>query len=203
MGRLLTTLSTIVAIGVGIAMLVLLLTGGAVYNTISGLFLQIAMITVAVTILMGVFNLIGVHGQRILQRGRGWAYSLVLLATLFFVLGIWIVGQRETNQILLDTVQVSVEAALGGLVLFALVFGAYRLMRQRVTLSGTLFTLVVLIVLIGALPLAAVAPISLIRDWLLAVPVSAGARGLLIGIALATVVTGIRVFIGQDRSYRE
>ena len=34
------------------------------------------------------------------------------------------------------------------------------------------------------------------------VPVSAGARGMLLGIALATVVTGLRVLLGQDRSYR-
>jgi hypothetical protein len=44
---------------------------------------------------------------------------------------------------------------------------------------------------------------TIVRDWLLAVPVSAGARGILLGIALATVVTGVRVLIGQDRSYRD
>jgi hypothetical protein len=37
----------------------------------------------------------------------------------------------------------------------------------------------------------------------MAVPVSAGARGILLGIALATVVIGVRALIGQDRSYRD
>ena len=56
---------------------------------------------------------------------------------------------------------------------------------------------------LGALPLPEVAPLAEVRAWLMAVPVSAGARGILLGIALATGVTGIRVFIGQDRSFRE
>jgi len=38
---------------------------------------------------------------------------------------------------------------------------------------------------------------------MLSVPVSAGARGILLGIALAITVAGVRVLIGQDRSYRE
>lgn len=202
MQRLLGILSTAIAIGVGLGALVGLLLGGQL-SSLTNFLLQVAVITVAVTILMGVLNLIGVHGGRLLRRRRGWVYSLFLLISLFAVLILRITGQDETNQTLLETVQVSVEASLGALVLFALVFGAYRLMRRRVTISGMIFTVVVIIVLIGALPLTVVAPLTAVRDWLLAVPVSAGARGLLIGIALATVVTGVRVLTGQDRSIRE
>lgn len=202
MRRLLGLITTLIAIGAGLVVLGGLLLGGTLLDLTQTL-LQIALITIAVTILMGVFNLIGVHGSRILRRGRGWLYSVVLLIALFAVLGLWATGQDETNQILLETVQVSVEASLGALVLFALVFGAYRLMRRRVTLSGMIFTVVVIIVLVGALPLTSVTPVAVVRDWLMAVPVSAGARGLLIGIALATVVTGVRVLTGQERSIRE
>ena len=99
--------------------------------------------------------------------------------------------------------QVSVESALAGLVVFALVYGAYRMMRRRVTWAACCSRVALLIILLGALPLPQVAVLSDVRDWLLAVPVSAGARGILLGIALATVVTGVRVLIGQDRSYRE
>ena len=34
------------------------------------------------------------------------------------------------------------------------------------------------------------------------IPVSAGARAMLLGIALGMVVAGVRVVLGQDRSYR-
>ncbi|MBK8024560.1 MAG: hypothetical protein IPK19_24810 [Chloroflexi bacterium] len=205
MSRLLTIVATALAIGTGLIVLIELVaqvlgipTLGLTQNL-----LQIAVITVAMAILMGVLNLIGVHGQRLVQRRRGWYYSLALLAAFFIVIALWLSGQNESNRLLLDTVQVSIEASLGALVFFALVFGAYRLMRRRVTVSGMLFTVVVIIVLVGALPLASVAPVAAVRDWLLTVPASAGARGLLIGIALATVVTGVRVLTGQERSLRE
>jgi len=54
---------------------------------------------------------------------------------------------------------------------------------------------------VAALPLPALAPLSPIFDWLVTVPVGAGARGILLGIALATLVVGLRVVIGQDRTY--
>jgi hypothetical protein len=78
-------------------------------------------------------------------------------------------------------------------------------MRRRVTWPHVIFTLVLLVVLLGALPLpgGGLSLLAATRNWLLAVPVSAGMRGILLGIALATVVAGVRVLIGQDRSYRE
>lgn len=182
---------------------------------LTSLFLQLVVITVAVTVLIGIVNLIVVHVGRIARRRGGWVYSLVLLLSMTLVLGLTLAersgliatsaSQPSPSMILLETVQVSVESALAALVLFALVYGAFRLLRRRVTWSGVLFTVVVLVMLVGSLPLpgAGVSLLAQLRDWLLAVPVSAGARGILLGIALATVVTGVRVLIGQDRAYRD
>ena len=35
------------------------------------------------------------------------------------------------------------------------------------------------------------------------VPASAGTRGLLIGVSLGTLIVGVRVLLGQDRSFRD
>jgi zinc transporter ZupT len=109
----------------------------------------------------------------------------------------------EWNNILLENVQTTIESALAGLLFFALVYGAFRFLRQRVTPAAILFILTVEIVLIGALPVPFFAPLRQFTDWLLNVPVNAGARGILLGIALATLLTGLRVLIGQDRTYGE
>ena len=209
--RLLRVLATAVAIGFGLFTVVGLLLGGEsrqILNigSITDFLLQITMITIAVTILIGILNLFSVHLRRIVQRAGGWVYSIVMLASAAAVIVLRVLGSStadNANRVLLETVQVSVESALAGLVVFALVYGAYRLMRRRVTWGGILFTVVLLIILIGALPLPQVSFLASVREWLFAVPVSAGARGILLGIALATVVTGVRVLIGQDRSYRE
>jgi hypothetical protein len=126
----------------------------------------------------------------------------VLIASFVLVIVTYF-ARRDINVMLLEDVQVSIESALAGLLLFALVFGAYRMMHRRVTVWSMLFVMVLLIVLVGALPLPGVTFMTDISNWLFRIPVSAGARGIWLGIALATVVTGVRVLIGQDRSYRE
>lgn len=205
MSRLLAVFASVTAIGFGLITLIGVLagSGSGIFHTLSSLFLQLAMIAVAFTILLGIGNLLGVHLRRIIGRRTGWVYSLVLIISALAVLILWLAGADATNMLLLESVQVSLEASLAGLVLFALVLGAARMLQRRVSLGGVLFTIVILIVLLGALPLPEVAPLAVVRAWLMAVPVSAGARGILLGIALATIVTGIRVFIGQDRSFRE
>lgn len=205
MSRLLAVFASVTAIGFGLITLIGVLagSGSGIFHTLSSLFLQLAMIAVAFTVLLGIGNLLGVHFRRIVGRRAGWVYSLVLIIGALAVLVLWLAGADATNMLLLESVQVSLEASLAGLVLFALVLGAARMLQRRVSLGGVLFTIVILIVLLGALPLPEVAPLAVVRAWLMAVPVSAGARGILLGIALATIVTGIRVFIGQDRSFRE
>jgi hypothetical protein len=203
MGRILSILTSAIAIGIGIATLIGLLSGTGFFAASTNFFLQLATITVATTIIIGIINLLSVHLRRILGRQRGWIYSIALVLSTLLVLTLWLTDSDEANMALLEGVQVSIESALAGLLLFALVYGAYRLMSQRVTWAAMLFTLALVIILIGALPLPEVGALAQIREWLLAVPVSAGARGILLGIALATVVTGIRVLIGQERSYRE
>lgn len=197
-------LTSAIAIGFGLLTLAGLLVGesGGLLTVLTNIFLQIVVITVAITVLIGVINLLVVHVGRITGRRKGALYSAVLVASFLLVIVTYIV-RPDVNTILLENVQIAVESALAGLLFFALVYGAYRMMRRRVTVWGILFVTVLLIVLLGALPVSGIGFIARISDWLMAIPVSAGARGILLGIALATMVTGVRVLIGQDRSYRE
>ncbi|MCA9902347.1 MAG: hypothetical protein KC547_00705 [Anaerolineae bacterium] len=200
MRRLLAILASVITIGVGLVTIYDLTVGD---GGLAAAFLRLAAATLALMIAAGVINLIIVHVGRILRLKRGWVYSLVLLISAFATVGFWLAGQTDVTNLLLNSVQVPVESALAGLLFFALVYGAYRLLHKRFSWASLLFVIVLLILLVGALPLEQVAPARQIRDWFLSVPVSAGARGILFGIALATIVTGVRVLVGQDRSYRE
>ncbi len=178
---------------------------------LAGIFIQLTVITIAVTILIGILNLLLVHLGRLFRRQIRFTERLYSLVLLVSALGVLVLTGLErsgsapagSSSFLLNNVQVAIESALAGLVLFALVYGAYRMLRHRVTFAGVLFTLALLVFLLLALPFRWALGLAEVRDWLLAVPVSAGARGILLGIALATAVTGVRVLIGQDRSYRE
>lgn len=172
-----------------------------ILRSVTSILLQLTTITAALAILVGIFNLLLVHLSRLFKRERGFLYSLVLILS-FGAVVITYFFAREVNTLLLENVQRTIESALAGLLFFALVYGAYRIMRQQVTWAKVVFVLVVLIVLVAALPFD-IPALQEIRAWLMAIPVNAGARGLLLGIALATLVTGVRVLIGVDRSYRD
>lgn len=212
--RLLAVLATTITIGFGLITVLGLLVGDGLgllsliveafyVRELTSIFLQLVTITVAITIFpIGILNLLFVHTGRVIGRQRGALYSVVLILSFALVIVTYIV-QRPASMVLLESVQVAIESALAGLLLFALIYGAATVMRRRNSWAGGLFVVVVLVILIGALPFTQLEAFTGVQAWLLAVPVNAGARGILLGIALATVVTGVRVLIGQDRSYRE
>ncbi|MCS6872330.1 MAG: hypothetical protein RML95_08705 [Anaerolineae bacterium] len=182
-------------------------------SAFSQLLVQLAAVIGAIALFLGVLNLTRFHAAQLRKFPRG-LYSLLLLLTLFGVLivralergGVLRVSEGETLTLsltILDVAQVAVESALAGLLFFALVYGAVRLMRRRVTIWNALFLTALVIVLLGFSPLGGATLLPEIREWLLSVPVSAGTRGLLIGVALGVVVVGVRVLIGRDRTFRE
>ncbi|RMG82479.1 MAG: hypothetical protein D6712_14570 [Chloroflexi bacterium] len=212
MRRLGTALATAIVLLVGLVTLLGLLVGDnlGVLSTvvesfglrfIAQFFVQVMAIVAAIMVLVGVFNLIAIHVTRV-RRGGG-IYSIALVTSFLAVVLAYMLNRQDLSQFLLEDVQISVESALTALLYFALVYGGYRVLHHRVTWSRVLFVITVLFVLVAALPLGLPQAIVDFHTWLMNVPVNAGARGILIGIALATIVTGVRVLIGQDRSYRE
>ena len=180
MRRIYAAAATAIVIAIGLMTLAGLLTG--YFGGLSSIALQIALVTTGLALLIGVLNLLNVHIRRVLGRQRGALYSLVLLISFLLVIALWLLGEDDANRVLVQDAQRSVEAALAALLVFALVYGAYRLMRQRVTWAAVLFTAALLIVLVGALPIEGLGILAGVRDWMLQVPASAGARGLSRGL---------------------
>jgi hypothetical protein len=59
--------------------------------------------------------------------------------------------------------------------------------------------LAVALLVLGGQVLVGLAPIlAEVRGWILEVPVAAGARGILLGVAIGTVLTGLRLLLGVD-----
>ncbi len=159
--------------------------------------LRLVVIFLALSVVIGIANLLFVHVSRLTS---GKFYSAVLLASFGFTIFWYVTRQGDTS--LLEAVQLPIESALAALLFLSLVHGGSRVMGKRRDIWGLLFVAVVLVVLLASLPLAELAPLRTWNDWLMRVPVSAGARALLLGIALGMVAAGVRVVLGQDRAYR-
>jgi uncharacterized membrane protein len=165
-----------------------------------------AIILAAFAMLLGIFNLAMVHWKKISGEGSGNVYSIVLLISM--VITIVIAGiSGPTGALTLwifNNFQVPVEVGLLALLAVILLYAATRLLTRRPKWNTILFLVTVLFVLLGAVPLyflGEVGPLSAIHNWLAQVPAMAGARGLLLGVALGTVATGLRILIGSDRPY--
>lgn len=174
---------------------------------LADLFLRLAALLIALTVLIGVLNLFVVNVTR-LTRGSTLSArigSLVLLVSFLGVIGLRVLDSANATsnaRRILETVQVPIGASLNGLLFFVLVWGALRILQRGITRGRLLFVIVVLITLVGSL-LDGTTLLQQAADWLMEVPVSAGSSGILLGIALATLVAGVRVIIGQDRQYGE
>ncbi len=173
-----------------------------------------AVVLGGLAVLVGVLNLLLVNARRIQAGERGWPYNLVTVSAIILTLAIAMLegfgkgitplsDPASTTNALFQSIVVAGQATLAGLVAIFLVVAAVRLLRTRPSGWSVVFLVVLLIVLIGWLPLASTGVLNRLREWLLSVPAAAGARGILLGVALGTLVIGLRVLIGVERPYKD
>lgn len=177
-------------------------------------------------VLAGALNLVIVHTRKLAGQAPGGLYSLfVLLGFLAVILGNLAApfisataggASGEFNRSLLTYALSAGGAALSGLIAFFLVYAGYRLLRLKRTGPPSLMLMAfVLAAIMGLVALApwpserlnpTVLPGTTLHDLLITltqVPAIAGARGLILGIALGAVATGLRLLMGLDRPYRD
>jgi len=155
-------------------------------------------IVAAFALILGILNVLRVHGKRIAGGGEGWWYSLALIiaASLAWIPPLLLGPSHGATQALLDYVIRPLGGSLAGVLVFTLTLGAARMLRYRRSLTSILFLVVVALTLVGTTPLLGVEWLADIRKWLLHVPALAGFRGLFLGVALGTVITALRVLMG-------
>lgn len=171
--------------------------------------LQGALALSAVVLLVGIVNLARVHWRRFKTRQKGGVYSLVLLISLILTLvfaGLSIVvwGPGHENSLwLYQYIQLPIESSLMALLAVILVYAVVRMLNRRMNVFSFIFIGTVLIVLISAVSLPFF-DMPVVRDKISIAAralASAGARGILLGVALGTVATGLRILMGADRPY--
>jgi len=203
--KILPTSNAIIAIISGLLVLLGYFFPG-VFGNIQSVLIGWAIILAAFALLLGIFNLAMVHWKKAGTDGPSSIYSIVLLISLIItIIAVSISGPTGSLSLwIFNTFQVPVEISLLAVLAVVLVFAAARLLTRRPKWYTVLFLITVLVVLLGSVPLfflGEVAPLVALRGWLTQVPAVAGARGLLLGVALGTVATGLRILMGVDRPY--
>lgn len=163
-----------------------------------------AVIIAGVAVLVGIFNLVAVQMEKIRTGQRGSAYGALLVLSLLVTFGFGLLLGPDHPYLLLsmDAIIVPVEASLMAILAVTLVYASIRLLRRRVDALSIVFLVVAVVFLFLVMP-TPFGPIPGDRALIdmLGMFSRGGARGLLIGIALGTLLTGLRVLLGVDRPY--
>ena len=166
----------------------------------------------AIALLLGVVNLFSVHFERFYKQRN--IYSGVLALSMAAVFGLAITDAADITEggvnSVFEWVQVPLEAALASLLAFFLLFAGIRLFKRRRNIGSLLFLITALLILLSnalainsLLPLTIRNSLSQLQEMIQSIFVVAGIRGILIGVALGTIMISMRLLLGLDQPYNK
>jgi len=169
------------------------------------LFVSWASLIAAFALLLGFVNVVKTHWNQIKDKTPNAVNSVVLLLALIITLIAGFGGPDTTNsRFIFNFILQPLESTIFALLALFIVTAAFRAFRVR-SLESFFFVFFAVIVLLGQVPVGIYLweELPIIKEWIINVPVLAGMRGILLGVALGTVATGLRVLMGADRPYTE
>lgn len=201
-------ISTAIAMAVGILVLLGTVLPIPILDSIREVLVNWAVIIAGVGALVAVVHFIRLHIRKVSQKRDRDIYSLFLIIafTATFLYGIYCQSPSDINfRPIVTDILVPVETSLLALLAFSMAVAIFQTVRKRKGFSTLLFLLSLIFFLIyfsNGLPMQSQIPF--LQQGLLfleRLPI-AGARGLLLGIALGSLITGIRILLGMDRPYQ-
>lgn len=198
--------ATAIAIAVGLTILAGYFLPLGILANVRTYLLDWAIGLAGVASLVAIINLLRVHARKVRDRREPDRYSIFLIIAFVatFVVGVVFGPSSGIFQHIITSIQVPIEASLMAVLAISLTYASLKLFKRRKGWMALLFvfsTVVFLVVGSGFLSIGSQVP--LLRDILGAInmlPI-AGARGILLGVALGGLTTGLRVLMGADRPY--
>lgn len=177
--------------------------------TLRTVFIDWATTLAAFATLVGIIGLLFAHGRKLRARRSPDHYSIFTLVgfVAVFLFGIFaytVSGDVRGYQLIVNSLQVPVEASLMAVLAVTLTVAILRLFQRRTGLLAVVFAASVLVFLFlnsGILAsFDSVDSVMVLLAGLQILPV-AGGRGILLGIALGSVMAGLRILLGVERPY--
>jgi hypothetical protein len=162
--------------------------------------------------LVAIWGLVSAHWHKLRARRNPDRYSLFMLLGFFVTLGFGLYAylvDRSTIvsfQEVVNAFQVPVETSLMALLAVVLTMASFRLFQRRHGFLPIVFAISVLVFLLlnsGILQDQQNIPfggLGVVLYAIHALPI-AGARGILLGIALGSLLAGLRILFGAERPY--
>jgi hypothetical protein len=188
----------------------------APFNKFSNWFSDWFSIIGACAIWLGALNLLRISSDKIYRRKSDWGYAVIIVISFLLITVIGFAGGKDFREIgtgfdwLYQFIYTPLSSTMFALLAFFVASASYRAFRAR-NLEATLLLLAAFFVMLGRVPVgdAAAGLISIpeaimpskIATWIMNFINTAGQRAIMIGIALGTVSTSLRIILGIERSY--
>lgn len=198
-------LAAAIAIGIGLVILAGYFIPLPILGALQSTLLGWAVLIGAFAALVGLTNLVLSHWRKLTSKTNRDFYSLFALVGFVVALaaGLWFGPGDAMVQKGVESLIVPVEASLMAALAVALAYASLRLLRRRQDGMMVMFVISTVIFLLLGGGLLAGIDVPLVRDlvsFIDRLPV-AGARGILLGIALGGLTAGLRILMGADRPY--
>jgi hypothetical protein len=171
---------------------------------------NLAVTLAAFAALVAILGLLGTHWRKLRARRNPDRYSILVLIgfAATFLYGVYAYGagspaDQSGFQNLVNGIQIPIETSLMAAVAIVLTLACFRLLQRRRGLLPIVFVISVLAFLLLNSGLLASRDDPLLGTFLSALqflPV-AGGRGILLGIALGSLMAGLRILFGVERPY--
>jgi hypothetical protein len=167
------------------------------------------LLVVAWATFIGPLSLMQVHGKAVQKRGKGWYFSVVVLAATIIMsiagLPIAEVGLGTTNAVyqwLFTYGQTPLSGTMYGIIAFFITSAAYRAFRAK-NIEATLVLVAGLAMVMYNAPVftASWPGFRIIGQWIYDVPNMATNRAVTIGAALGAIALAVRTLMGIERGY--
>jgi hypothetical protein len=166
-----------------------------------------AVIILGAASLVGVINLLRVHARKVQQEDAGWVNSIFMLTAFVVVVGfgLWVGPGNMTYTRAVNGIMIPIESSLLALLAVTLATAIIRAFKPTISYTSIVFILSGLFFLwagTGFIPFQETPAVQQVLTVFNTLPIG-GARGLLLGIALGSLTTGIRALTGLDKPYTE
>lgn len=168
----------------------------------SNAFLSWSVLLAAFSTFLGGANILFIHARNVKDKRPNWGQSVLLALSLvvWFVVGVVGTTESDVYKFVWQNVYSTLSATMFALNAFFIASAAYRSFRLRGAESAILM-FAALLVMLGRVGIgeAISSRLPMLADWLMAIPGTAGMRGITIGGALGAVTVGLRVILGLER----